>query len=89
MLATLTTLVLEIAILAIVIIRSRTTGGTKGLDLLGGLLLFAAAVIGFVVLVMTPITLKARRDPPPRRITLGAIAIGALPMLIILWRQVG
>lgn len=53
---------------------------------LGRLLLFAALLIGLAALLLTPVVLKSRRVPPPRGITLAAVAVGLAPLGIILWK---
>ncbi len=46
--------------------------------------LFTAAVVGLFALVMTPIVLKIRKVPPPRGITIFAVAVGFAPLLTLL-----
>ena len=48
------------------------------------LLHFSAIVTGFVSLVLLPIVLKVRREPPPRSFVVFAILVAALPMLAAL-----
>lgn len=54
------------------------------IELLGSLLLFAAAVIGFVTLVLTPAVIKSRRLPPPRGVTVLALVVGGAPWVTML-----
>ncbi|HUY35531.1 MAG TPA: hypothetical protein VMV69_22500 [Pirellulales bacterium] len=57
--------------------------GSGWLDVLSRILLFAAAVIGFISLLAAPVVIKNRREPPPLGITLFALLVGAAPLLII------
>jgi hypothetical protein len=49
-------------------------------DFLAHLMLFIAATTGLVCLVCTPIVLRWRDTPPPRAITIFAIAASVLPL---------
>ena len=48
------------------------------------LLHFSAIVTGFLSLVLLPVVLKVRRDPPPRSFIVFSIVVAALPMLAAL-----
>jgi hypothetical protein len=58
------------------------------ISLLSGVSLFAAAVIGTVLLVMTPIILYRKRSNPPRGIVVAAYVLGVLPWLGMIWQAV-
>jgi hypothetical protein len=58
------------------------------MSLFSGLALFAAAVIGLVLLVMTPIVVYRKRSHPPRGIVIAAYVIGILPWLGMIWQAV-
>lgn len=70
---------------ALVVIQ---TGGQERLPkqflVLPGLSLFIAAICGTLSLALTPLTLKFRRTPPPRGLTVGVVVLGTLPWLAIL-----
>jgi hypothetical protein len=80
MLTVVTTLVCE---LAFVLVRSMNRTGQPSLSMLAGLLLFAALVSGLVVLVMTPVVLRGRRQPPPRAVTIVSLVIAAAPLVLV------
>jgi hypothetical protein len=48
------------------------------------LLLIACTLVGFLVLMLTPAVLRARRQPPPRAITVFALVVGAAPLVLLL-----
>jgi hypothetical protein len=52
--------------------------------LLREMLLFSAAVVGFISLVLLPIMLRARRLPPPNGVMAFAICVAAAPILAML-----
>jgi hypothetical protein len=47
-----------------------------------GVLLFVAMTTGVLCLVFTPLVYRVRIVPPPRTVTVGAIAIGLAPILL-------
>jgi membrane protein YdbS with pleckstrin-like domain len=51
---------------------------------LGATLALAAMVVGAIVLALTPVVLKVRREPPPRIVTMIAVVIGAAPFISLL-----
>jgi hypothetical protein len=86
MLTVMTTLVCELGAVA-----SRWLGRFNPdgpLDLLGNLLFFAAAVIGFISLLAAPVAIKSRRRPPPRGILVFALVVGAAPLAIMFVQMV-
>lgn len=85
MLSVTTTLVCELGAVAA---RwcSRMAPDNMLLTALSGLLLFAAAVVGLITLVLTPLVAKARRRGPPRGIVVFALAIGIAPLVVMLLR---
>jgi hypothetical protein len=52
--------------------------------LLREMLLFSAAVVGFISLVLLPIMLKVRRAAPPNGLVVFAICVTAAPILALL-----
>lgn len=80
MLTVFTTLVCELGF-AVTQWFSPAEGGM--LRVLSGMMLFAALVIGFLSLLLTAVTARSRREPPPRGITVFAVVVGAAPMLIM------
>jgi hypothetical protein len=51
------------------------------LGMLSGLMLFAAAVIGTVLLVLTPIIVYRKRSNPPMGVVFFAYVVGVVPWL--------
>lgn len=51
------------------------------------LMLLVAMVSGVATLIMTPIVLRTRRQPPPRPIVIVAIVAGVLPVLALVAQQ--
>ena len=58
-------------------------GQPNALAVIPGVMLMVAVFTGILALILTPITLRTRRSPPPRTITIAAVVIGVLPLLII------
>jgi hypothetical protein len=56
--------------------------------LFSGLALFAAAVIGLVLLGLTPVIVYRKRSHPPLGIVVAAYVVGVLPWLGMLWQAV-
>lgn len=54
------------------------------MELLSGLLFFAAAVIGLIVLILVPIVYRIRNVPPPRGFTAFAMVVAAFPLAMML-----
>jgi hypothetical protein len=52
------------------------------LDQATGVLLFVAVVTGVTCLVLTPLVYRVRIIPPPRPVTVGAVAIGLAPIVL-------
>lgn len=48
------------------------------------LLTFIALVTGLVCLLLIPVTLRVRKTPPPRSVTLFAAVVGITPSIIVL-----
>ena len=63
-------------------------GGVHPLARIAGVLLFVAGMTGFVCLVFTPLTLRARDVAPPRAVTVGAVLIGLSPVVVLIWLTV-
>ena len=80
MLCTTTTLLCELGALGAWLFSRGSPDGKVAL--LGGLLFFAAAVIGVVGLLILPIVLKLRRESPPLAIAVAAVLIDAAPLLV-------
>jgi len=49
-----------------------------------GVLLFAAITTGVLCMVLTPLVYRVRQVPPPRTVTVGAIAIGLAPIVLLI-----
>ncbi|HUY89792.1 MAG TPA: hypothetical protein VMV10_13745 [Pirellulales bacterium] len=85
MLMVFTALVCEIAFMA--------TRGFAGADSEGSLavltvvLLLASVVIGLGVLLLTPVVIKIRRDPPPRAIIIFSVVVGIAPWALIVFQM--
>lgn len=47
-----------------------------------GVMLFVASVTGLLCLGLTPLVCRFRREPPPRAITVFAVAASVLPLVI-------
>lgn len=58
------------------------------IQLLAGILLFAAVVLGVMSLMMMPVVWKSRRLPPPRALGIAAVLICAAPPLTLVLRLV-
>ncbi len=57
-------------------------GGIHPLARIAGVLLFVALATGAVCLLLTPLVHRVRAAAPPRAITVGAVLIGAAPMVL-------
>ncbi len=88
MLSVMTALICEFGVVAAWLYSSRNPDD-KRVGMTGELLLFAAAVVGTAVLVLTPLAHKARVVAPPLAVTLFAIVVGAAPWLVIVWQLLG
>jgi hypothetical protein len=53
------------------------------LAMLPGLLMLMSTVAGLVVLILTPVVLRLRNAQPPKSITVGAVLIGAAPIVLL------
>lgn len=74
---------------AVLALRAYVRFGHPGADavrVFSGLLLFAAAVIGVVLLVLTPVVVRRKRSHPPKGIVCFALLCGAAPWLVMLWQ---
>ena len=54
-----------------------------GVALLSGLLLFAAAIIGLLCVVLTPVVVRIRVEPPPPGLIVFALVVSAAPLLVM------
>jgi hypothetical protein len=63
--------------------------GAEMIQVLSGLLLFAAAIVGVVLLILTPIIVQRKRSHPPRWIVRSAYVIGVAPWLFMIWQGLG
>lgn len=84
MLAVITTLVCQITGWITLWLLAQSPGST-GLGVLAWLLLFAAVAIGLLSLLLAAVVLRTRREPPPRVITVGSLAIGVMPLVALFW----
>lgn len=82
MLAMLTATVAELGVLAAVLYL-RWNPDAKGIAMAGELLLIASAIIGLVILGLTPVVYKIRRLKPPSVVTAFAVAVSLLPWIVI------
>lgn len=84
MLMVVTALVCELGCLA-----SRGFVGANSehpLAILNVILLLASVIIGVGILLLTPVVIKARRDPPPRAIVVFSLLVGAAPWALIVFQ---
>ncbi len=49
-------------------------------------LMFAAVAIGIISLMLLPVVLKVRRQPPPRAFTVFAVLVAAAPIVAVVAR---
>ena len=49
-----------------------------------GVLLFVAIATGVLCLTLTPLIYRVREVPPPRAVTIGAVAIGCAPIVLLI-----
>jgi hypothetical protein len=82
MLSVVTTFVCEVVSVILSWYTTRINPEAVGLRTFGALLLFAAFVIGIISLLMLPVILKTRREPPPRGILVFSIVVGVAPLLL-------
>lgn len=87
MLTVITALACELAFVAASWLGSRRPGDWS--QIFSSLMLFAALVVGFLALLLTPVVAKTRRVPPPRGVTIFAILVGALPLITLLAQALG
>lgn len=85
MLTVITALVCEVGFLASSLAVSQF-GASNSVSVLGGLLLFAAVVIGFISLIIAPVVLKSRKTPTPRAVIVVGVCAGLLPILTLFWQ---
>jgi hypothetical protein len=74
-----TALVCEIGAGALRLYLRFVDAGSGPIRMFSGLLLFAAAVIGIALLILTPVVVSRRRSHPPRGLVVFAYVVGALP----------
>lgn len=84
MLTVTTALLCEVAALAVRIVAIAVGQAAARLVTLSAYLIFAAAVIGTLNLLLIPLVLKARGDSPPRGVLVAAVVVGVLPYLVML-----
>lgn len=82
MLTVMMTCLCEVGAFALGVWLRNSAGGTS-FELLRGILLFAAVVLGLVTIILTAIVWRLRRVPPPMGITLFALVVAIVPMLTI------
>lgn len=61
----------------------RNSAGGTSFELLRGILLFAAVILGLVTIILTAIVWRLRRVPPPLGVTLFAVVVAVVPILTI------
>ena len=59
-------------------------GSVHPLGRMSGVLLFVAITTGVLCLVFTPLVYRVREAPPPRAVTIGAVAIGVSPIVLLI-----
>ena len=57
------------------------------LTLLSNYLLLAAALMGLLLIILTPIVVRMGRSNPPFGVVIAAYVAGAAPWLVIAWRS--
>lgn len=82
MLTVMMTTLCEVAAFALGVWLRQWPAGAN-LELLRGILLFAAVVLGLVTLVLTLLVRRIRRVPPPPGVTLFAVVVAVVPLLTI------
>ena len=85
MMATLTVLMCEVGSIIVRLIVHRGTSAAT-LELFGGILTFAAIVIGLVVVILTPLVIRLRQTPPPPGIVVFAVAVALSPLMDLVAR---
>src|SRR5687768_1646160 len=58
-------------------------GGIHPLARIAGVLLFVVLATGAACLLLTPLVHRVRATAPPRAITVGAVLIGAAPLVLL------
>lgn len=81
MLCGVTTLIIEVAIIAIASYGWATGESSSQLEAISMLLLMIAMVTGTLSMLLIPIVLQQRRAVPPKAIVRGMLVIGLLPWL--------
>ena len=82
MLTVLMTFLCEVGAFALGVWLRSSAGGTN-FELLRGILLFAAVVLGLVTLILTALVWRIRRVPAPLGVTLFAVVVAVVPILPI------
>lgn len=85
MLMVMTALVCELGFLAARGFAGAESGGSMAVLML--LLLLASTIIGLGVLLLTPVVIKIRRDPPPRAIIVFSVVVGMAPWALIVFQM--
>lgn len=73
----------EVGAFALGVWLGRWSAGPS-LELLRGILLFAAVVLGFATIVLTLLVWRVRRVPPPMGVTLFAVVVAVVPLLTVI-----
>lgn len=76
-----TTFVCELGAVAARLYVQYVDAEAKLIGMFSGLLLFAAAVVGVFLLVLTPIVVYRKRSHPPRGIVVFAVVVGVAPWI--------
>ena len=85
MLMVVTALLCELGFMATRGFAAANSAGS--LTVLTVLLLLASVIIGLGVLLLTPVVIKVRRDPPPRAIVIFSLLVGAAPWVLIVFQM--
>ncbi len=81
MLSVVTTLICEVGFVLARAYLLLVDPTASRMGVLAGMLLFAAAVVGVISLVLCAVVVKLRRAPPPQGVIVVAVVIGAIPLL--------
>ena len=82
MLAVMTTFVCELISVGLHWFIASFNPEAGGLKAFANLMLFAAFVIGVISLLMLPVVLKTRREPPPVGVLAFSVIVGIVPLLL-------
>lgn len=82
MLTVLTALACQLGFLAIRLAAAWSWRSTT-FDVLAGILLFAAVVVGFISLLLSGVVVKSRSEATPRPVLVFSLIVGAAPLVMV------